>query len=215
MKIRKAPPTIWKNEIGNNLFGSQAASASRETKNKNQPKEPENDNLFYKLPETSPPQLQLGVPLLNTLGIEAQIPFDKNTLTKKKEEDEVFKDFLREYDIENIKNTTHEQAKIPENIFFYGGDSDEFEKAIEFINASPINREFAAFLISDLGRKTMVQNKLSIHIQTGDIFFDNHNTGEIFSQQNDEAAFIPKKISNKDSFEAYIGSFLQSFSIDD
>ena len=142
MKIRKAPPTIWKNEIGNNLFGSQAASASRETKNKNQPKEPENDNLFYKLPETSPPQLQLGVPLLNTLGIEAQSPFDKNTLTKKKEEDEVLKDFLREYDIENIKNTTHEQAKIPENIFFYGGDSDEFEKAIEFINASPINREF-------------------------------------------------------------------------
>ena len=118
MKIRKAPPTIWKNEIGNNLFGSQAASASRETKNKNQPKEPENDNLFYKLPETSPPQLQLGVPLLNTLGIEAQSPFDKNTLTKKKEEDEVLKDFLREYDIENIKNATHEQAKIPENIFF-------------------------------------------------------------------------------------------------
>lgn len=55
---------------------------------------------------------------MNTLGIEAQSLFDKNTLTKKKEEDEVLKDFLREYDIENIKNTTHEQAKIPENFFF-------------------------------------------------------------------------------------------------
>ena len=61
----------------------------------------------------------------------------------------------------------------------------------------------------------MVQNKLSIHIQTSDIFYNNHNTGEIFSRQNDEAAFIPKKISYKDSFEAYIGSFLQSFSIND
>ena len=35
------------------------------------------------------------------------------------------------------------------------------------------------------------------------------------SQQNDEAAYVPKKLSYKNSFEAYIGSFLQSFSIDD
>ena len=35
------------------------------------------------------------------------------------------------------------------------------------------------------------------------------------SQQNDEVAYIPKKLSYKNSFEAYIGSFLQSFSIDD
>ena len=74
--------------------------------------------------------------------------------------------------------------------------------------------------MSDLGRKTMTQNKLSIHIESGDIFYNNYNIDENFfnfllSQQNDEAAFIPRKISFKDSFEAYIGSFLQSFSIDD
>ena len=66
----------------------------------------------------------------------------------------------------------------------------------------------------------MTQNKLSIHVESGDIFYDNHNTGENFynfllSQQNDEAAYVPKKLSFKNSFEAYIGSFLQSFSIDD
>ena len=54
------------------------------------------------------------------------------------------------------------------------------------------NREFSAFLLSDLGRKTMTQNKLSIHVESGDIFYDNHNTGENFynfllSQQNDKA----------------------------
>ena len=75
-------------------------------------------------------------------------------------------------------------------------------------------------MLSDLGRKTRTQNKLSIHVESGDIFYDNHNTGENFysfllSQQNDEAAYIPKKFSYKNSFEAYIGSFLQSFSIDD
>ena len=80
--------------------------------------------------------------------------------------------------------------------FFNGGDSDEFVKALEFIGLSTINREFSAFLLSDLGRKTMTQNKLSVHVESGDIFYDNHTTGEnfysfLFSQQNDEAAYIP------------------------
>ena len=45
----------------------------------------------------------------------------------------------------------------------------------------------------------MTENKLSIHVESGDIFYDNHNTDENFysfllSQQNDEAAYVPKKI---------------------
>ena len=66
----------------------------------------------------------------------------------------------------------------------------------------------------------MTKNKLSIHVELGEIFYDNHNTGENFysfllSQQNDEAAYVPKKFSCRNSFEAYISSFLQSFSIND
>ena len=66
----------------------------------------------------------------------------------------------------------------------------------------------------------MTQNKLSIHIESGDIFHDNHNTGENFysfllSQKNDEAAYVPKKFSCRNSFEVYISTFLQDFSIDD
>ena len=115
----------------------------------------------------------------------------------------------------------NETAQVPESIYFvYGGDSDEFVEALEFIGLSPINREFGAFLLSDLGRTAMTQNKLSINVESGNIFYDNHNTSEniysfLLSQQNDEAAYIPKNISYKNSFEAYIGSFLQSFSIDD
>ena len=30
----------------------------------------------------------------------------------------------------------------------------------------------------DLGRQVMVENKLSIHVESGDIFYENHNTGE-------------------------------------
>ena len=72
--------------------------------------------------------------------------------------------------------------------------------------------------MSHLGLKTMTQNKLSIHVDSGEVFYDNHNTGEncysfLLSQQNDEAAYVPKKMSYSKSFEEYISKFLQQFSI--
>ena len=150
-KLRKAPPNISTKGIGNNLFGSQASIIQRENDIKKNQEQPEIDDLLYELPETMP-ELELGDPLLNTLGIEVQSLFDKNTLTKKEEEDEVLQNVLDEYNVEDIKNTMGETGTIPKSIyFFYGGESEEFVRTIEYINASPINREFAAFLISDLG----------------------------------------------------------------
>ena len=66
----------------------------------------------------------------------------------------------------------------------------------------------------------MTQNKLSIHVDLGDIFYDNHNTKENFysfllSQQNEEATVVPKKFSYSNTFKKYIIDFLQSFSIND
>ena len=57
-------------------------------------------------------------------------------------------------------------------------------------------------------------------MESGDIFYNNHNTEENFysfllSQQNDKAAFVPKKFSYRGTFEKYISSFLQNFSIED
>ena len=75
---------------------------------------------------------------------------------KKEQEDEILKDILGEYNIDDIKDTMDETGQIPESIyFFYGGDSQTFVNALEFTGLSPINREFAAFLLSDLGRQTM------------------------------------------------------------
>ena len=201
------------------MFGSQAAEAFRENKKKT-PRQQKIDDFLYELPETKP-DLELGDGLIYSLGTDAQSLFHKDSLTKKEEEDEFPKKFMEECDIENIKDTMDESVQVPKSIYFFcGGDSDEFVKTLEFIGLSSINREFSAFLLSDLGRKTMTQNKLSIHVESGDIFYDNHNTDENFysfllSQQNDEAAYVPKKFSYKNSFETYIGSFLQSFSIDD
>ena len=167
------------------------------------------------------PELELSDGLLNSLGTSAKTIFDDSIPTQKEEEGEILKDIFDEYNLNDIKNTMDEKGEVPESIyFFYGGDSEQFVQALEFIGLSPINREFAAFLLSDLGLKTMTQNKFSIHVESGEMFYDNHNTEKNFynfllSQQNDEAAYVPKKFSYRNSFETYISSFLQSFSIDD
>ena len=128
---------------------------------------------------------------------------------------------MDEYEVEKIRDTMAEKGTVPESIyFFYVGDSQPFNNPLEFLGLSRINREFGAFLLSDLGLKTMTQNKLSIHVDSGDIFYNNHNTDEKFyslllSQQNGEAAYVPKKWSYSNSFEEYISKFLQQFSIDD
>ena len=113
--MRAAPPNISTRGIGNDLFGSQAVSAVRENKTKSQQ---EIDYFLYELPETMP-DLKLGDRLVNSLGTDVQSLFDKDSLTKKEEEDEVLKIFLEEYDIENIKDTMDESAKLPESIFFF------------------------------------------------------------------------------------------------
>ena len=113
--MRAAPPNISTRGIGNDLFGSQAVSAVRENKTKSQQ---EIDYFLYELPETMS-DLKLGDRLVNSLGTDVQSLFDKDSLTKKEEEDEVLKNFLEEYDIENIKDTMDESAKLPERIFFF------------------------------------------------------------------------------------------------
>ena len=74
--------------------------------------------------------------------------------------------------------------------------------------------------MSDLRRNVITLNRLSIHIANGDIFYENHNTGENFynfliDQQNEDAAFIPKKFAYTNTFEKYINSlvFCQLFQL--
>ena len=215
-------PNIDNNrKIGNDLFGLVGAMAGPRVTPPNKPRQ-EIDDFLHELPDTGMPTLELGDKLLDTLGTEAEDLFNVNAPpTKKEEEDEILKDIIDEYNIPDMKDTMDKTSQVPESIyFFYGGDSQQFVDALEFIGLSPLNKEFAAFLLSDLGRKTMTQNKLSIHVESGDMLYDNHKTEEKFysfllSQQNDETAYVPKKFSFNNTFEKYITSFLQNFSIDD
>ena len=181
---------------------------------KEQSKTSEIDDLLYKLPNDSQlPHLEMGDGLLDTLGNEGEDIID-GAPTRKDEEDLIFEKIIEECNIPEMKDEMNETGEVPENIyFFYGQDSNQFVEALKFIGIQGQNREFAAFLMSDEGRRLMTQNKLSIHVETGDIFYNNHNTEENFynfllSQQNEEAAFVQKRFSYSNSFENYITQFL-------
>ena len=105
--------------VRNDFFGSQAVSAIRENKTKTQDAV---DDYLHEIPENIP-ELELEDGLVQTLGIEAEDLLDPRALqTKKEEEDEILKNLMDEYDIEDIKNTMDETGQVPESIyFFYGG----------------------------------------------------------------------------------------------
>ena len=65
----------------------------------------------------------------------------------------------------------------------------------------------------------MTNNILSIHVESGNISYQNFNSSENFysfplPQQDETKSIVPKQVSYNYSFEKYIKSYLPSFSID-
>ena len=88
------------------------------------------------------------------------------------------------------------------------------------MSLSEDNNEFVSFLWSDMGQNIMTNNILSIHIETGDIFYNDFNTKEnlynfLLTQQGEIKQFIPKRISYHYSFEKYTHSYFPSFSLEE
>ena len=66
---------------------------------------------------------------------------------------------------------------------------------MERLSPNNDNREFIAFLIYDTGQNIMTNNSLSIHIESGNIFYQNFNTNENFygfllAQQDETKAIM-------------------------
>ena len=64
------------------------------------------------------------------------------------------------------------KEKSPLSLNFFGGDNDNFLLTCNFLSLSKDNNEFVSFLCSDMGQNLMTNNSLSIHIETGDIFYN-------------------------------------------
>ena len=121
-----------------------------------------------------------------------------------------------------IKDAFDKGTIPPQLDFFYGGKhlSENFIRACNFLSINDENIEFVDFLCSDRGQNVMTNNSLSIHLESGNIFYQNFNTNENFysfllAQQDETRSIVPKRISYSYSFEKYVQSYLPSFSIDD
>ena len=96
-------------------------------------------------------------------------------------------------DFENLSETLTAISRneiIPfEFEFFKGGNDEKFADIIRGIDSSSNTNEFLNFLQSNICKKLLEDNKLKIHTETGNIYYDNNDTNEsihnfIFAQTN-------------------------------
>ena len=140
-------------------------------------------------------------------------------LIKKQEKDAVLEHMKEDYKFDEIKDA-FDEGVVPHQLeFFCGGENNNLNYAIEFLLPSNENIEFIAILLSDQRQNFMTNNSLSIHIESGDIFYQNFKTNENFynfllAQQDDQIVTVPKQITYPSSSEKYTQGFLPLFSID-
>ena len=62
--------------------------------------------------------------------------------------------------------------------FFKGGNNENFSSIIRGLDSEADTVEFLNFLQSNVCKKILEDNKLKIHIETGNIYYDNNDTNE-------------------------------------
>ena len=165
------------------------------------------DDKIHELPD-DPPKLELGDGLTNILRSQAQDILDEGFVNKKELEYEILGNIKEQYGFKKIKDA-FDEASVPYQLeFFYGGINENLIQACYFLSPNNNYREFIAFLVSDKGQKVMTSNNLSIHVESGNIFYKNLNTNEnlyssLIAQQDETKAIIPKRISYYYRFEKY------------
>ena len=82
-----------------------------------------------------------------------------------------------------------DRQKPPDQLKFFEGDRSEKDLLLQKMWRN-ISSLFLDSLSSNYGKELLHKNKLKIHLESGEIFHDNVNTGEnfynIFSDQEDE-----------------------------
>ena len=62
--------------------------------------------------------------------------------------------------------------------FFTGGKNKKFENKVNFLVIDQNGRQFLEYLQSDECSEIFKRNKITIYIETGNLFFNNVNTNE-------------------------------------
>ena len=143
--------------------------------------------------------------MLNFFSADTEKILTDDYVNNKELQDKTLEQIKEEYKFDEIKDA-FDKGIIPSQLeFFFGGDNDIFVQACNFLSLNEANNEFVSFLCADIGQNIMTNNSLSIHVETGDIFYNDFNTRENFynfllAQQYESKQFIPKRISYHYSF---------------
>ena len=107
-----------------------------------------------------------------------------------------------------------QKSEIPDSIeFYFGGENEKFFIKCKLLNLSVENENFVDFLSNDYCSNIMRENKLLIHIESGNVYFDNFNTNESIYDFLLWKQDFEKKLTNGDFsyggvFSRYVNEFL-------
>ena len=99
---------------------------------------------------------------------------------------------------------------------FTGGKSKQFDDIIRCFGPSSNNLEFLDFLQSEQWKQILVSNKLKLHIETGNIYYNNQDTNEgtldfFFNQQNPNTEVINFDFVYGESYADYFDWLIKGF----
>ena len=97
--------------------------------------------------------------------------FEQKQKIKKQQDDEIKK----EIELTRLKDELDAGKVLKEIEFYFGGQNCNFFMCSK-LNLNKGNENFVDFLFSDIGSHILKENMLSIHIRTGNIFYENYNT---------------------------------------
>ena len=97
--------------------------------------------------------------------------------------------------------------------FFHGGKNQNLINRVNELKLGDGNEHFIDFLLSEFAFRIMEEDKLKIHIESGDIYFGKYNTSEslfdfLKMQQNENHSFIDHDFYYNSSYDEYFREFL-------
>ena len=119
---------------------------------------------------------------------------------------------------ENVKfenfSTKFEKGEIPSELEFFQGERNEnFGQNLNYLGLSHENEQFVDYLTSEECRDILEREDIQIHIDSGDIFVNNQNTGKsiydfLLNQQDENKKKLPIDFSYDDNYTDYIIKYL-------
>ena len=157
-------------------------------------------------------------PLLEYFKNADQILNDDFILQKEKDAADL-ENFIKQYQIDTLTDEI-DQGRIPEILeFYFGGPDDSFFTRVLDLNPDEDTILFIQLIATNYGSQIMNESRLSIHIGTGDLYYDGVNTKEslynfIASQKSTSKKRIREKLYYGGTFEQYLSKFLLAFDAD-